>query len=71
MAGQRKTRVVHAVHIPPSTWLRPPVQHQRQLLAIDAIFVGFGINAPRNAMVAASFLICAVVIAARPPGFPW
>ena len=29
---------------------------------VTLIFVGFGINAPRNAMVAASFLICAVVI---------
>jgi len=26
---------------------------------VTLIFVGFGINAPRNAMVAASFLICA------------
>ena len=29
---------------------------------VTLIFVGFGINAPRNGMVAASFLTCAVVI---------
>jgi hypothetical protein len=29
---------------------------------VTLIFVGFGINAPRNAMVATSFLICAIVI---------